>query len=289
MQTKIQLPKFEGKLLVPKELKEAFPQADILGGDFGKAVLEEANARIKEEYNDNSNLYVFSYDKKDNIVRGSSTSGNILLNQIISNQYPKLHIATQADLEAVLRVNALNLSETYEDTGLVLLSEASPNQYLAKDLSKQLKDRKELQYPVLIHLKDLVLRNDDNSPLGLAFNIKENAEFVYDSILNSSGNFSTEDVNEKTGLPTKVGKGDKYFYTRNNGLSRLYLNSDLTAYAINDGLANSYGYGRVVVVSAEGAKKISKDYMLGLEQERERQIKEVESRYNKAMNILKGN
>jgi len=71
----------------------------ILKGDFGKAVLEECNARIKEDYHDNENLKVLKYDEKD-VITGSNSFVLPLVNKITSRQG---HTATQAELEKIIK------------------------------------------------------------------------------------------------------------------------------------------------------------------------------------------
>ncbi|MBS3080489.1 hypothetical protein J4221_03385 [Candidatus Pacearchaeota archaeon] len=196
---KTKLPEFQGKPLI--KIPEDIPQADFLRGDFGKAVLEEYNARVKEDYHDNDNLKVLKYNEEQDVVTGTNSFTTTLINKIIAEQG---HTATQAELERIIALNRpdLNLQGHYEDTGLVLRSNEEPNLYLANDLIAQLGN---IELPVMIPLKNLELRNDDNSPYGLAFNII--GETIYAPILNlDSGYFSSEDIDEETGLPKKIRK-----------------------------------------------------------------------------------
>jgi len=101
------------------------------------------------------------------------------------------------------------------------------------------------------------LRIDKASPHGLSFNVREDAEIIHAPILDAeTGKFSSGDVDNKTGLPMKLGDGDRTFYTRQNGLSRLDLGWYLDLGSVwggGDDLSDSYGDGRVVVVrAAEG-------------------------------------
>src|SRR3989344_3254851 len=92
------------------------PQVDFLQGDFGRAVLEEYQGRMKADYNNARALNVLS--SSDNLIVGSNPFAVVLVNQIIRGQ--GLRTATPAELERVLRVNALSLEGTYEDSVLVL-------------------------------------------------------------------------------------------------------------------------------------------------------------------------
>src|SRR3989344_3351224 len=122
--------KFIGKLLI--EIPKEYPTIGFLEGDFGKSVLEEYKGRAKD-YN-NKNLDVLSY--KDNIVQGSNPFAVVLMNKILNEE--GLRTPFQSDLEKAIKLNALNLNGTYEDTALILRNEKNPNSYLAKHLMKQI-------------------------------------------------------------------------------------------------------------------------------------------------------
>ena len=143
----------------------------------------------------------------------------------------------------------------------------------------------------MIPLNGLELRVDDESKYGLAFNRTDHTQKIPASILNhGSGYFSIEDIDEKIGLPTKVGEGNRYLYTRSDksGLSRLCLDDGLVAIAGDDGLAVSGDVGRVVVVNgAEGAQKNYVSYARQLQLEADRQKAEIDKRFHEAMAILK--
>ena len=100
---------FRGKSLikVPEEV-------GFLQGDFGQEVLGEYNARVKEDYHSNKNLQVLSYI--NDTVTGSNPFAVALINKIIASD--GLHVATQADLEKILKTQALVLQGTYEDSAL---------------------------------------------------------------------------------------------------------------------------------------------------------------------------
>lgn len=249
------LPAFKGKPLI--EIPEFIPTAEFLGGDFlefGKAVLKEYQGRAKADYRNAPALNVLSYDH--GVVKGSNPFAVVLVNQIVSGE--GLRTATHADLERALKINALPLRGQYEDTGLVLRSEDAPNEYLAKNLMAQVRARNpNAKMPAMIFLSELELIADANSPHQLGFKLKDSARVFYDlSVLNNDGNFSSEDIDEKTGLPNKTGNnGNRHLYTRKSGLSGLYLYWNLDANSYFEHLANSNGYGRVVIVSAEGASQ----------------------------------
>ena len=277
------LPEFKGKPLI--EIPAFIPSANFLEGDFGKAVLEEYQGRAKADYANASALNVLSYD--NGVINGSNPFAVVLVNQIIGQE--GLRTANQADLERVLRVNALPLRGQYEDSALVLRSEDNPNEYLAKNLMVQIKARNpKAEMPAMVPLSGLELVADLNSPHKLGFKLKENAQVFYDlSILNKDGNFSSEDIDVSIGLPKKTGdNGNRHLYTRNSGLSRLYLYGYLGVVSDSGSLAGSYGDGRVVVVSAEGTLQNLDRYMSQLQQEANNQKAEIDKRFNQAKKVL---
>src|SRR3989344_818325 len=249
-------PKFNGKPLI--EIPKEYPTIGILEGDFGKWALGEYKGRARADFQGNKNLDVLSY--QDDKVTGSSPFAVVLMNKVLNEE--GLKTASQSDLEKAIKLNALSLNGTYEDTALILRNENNPNSYLAKHLMKQVKERNEkAKTPIMITLNQLELVNDTASEYGLAFKLKEDAEIIYAPILNDEvGNFSSEDIDEKTGLPIKLGKGNRTLYTRDSGLSRLCLGRNLGLSARDDDLANSDSDGRVVVVSGEATEKFSNEY-----------------------------
>ena len=244
------LPEFKGKPLI--EIPEFIPQIGFLEGDFGKAFLNEYQGRAKADYPGNSVLGVLNYDS--GVVKGSNPFAVVLANKILRQN--GLKTATQADLEKLLKIGG-DLRGTYEDTGLVLRSEDdndySKNTPLAKGLAEQVRTRGikfSPKNPIMIPLTELELEKADNG-YGLTFRLREDAQIYEVPILSNDGQFNSEDVDEKTGLPTKLGKGNRTLYTRNSGLSRLYLNDGLGLYSDGRNLGGSSDYGRVVVVSGE--------------------------------------
>jgi len=245
MTTKTKLPKFEGRPLA--EIPEVIPVANFLTGDFGRAALEEYESRVRDDYDDNSTLDVLTF--RDDVIKGSNPYAVVLMNRILGEE--GIRTATPADLQRILDTNALDLSGFYEDAALVLRNEDSPNEYLARNLTEQIRERqgKKAKMPVMVSLADLELEKDSDAPDGLAFRLRDNAKIVYVPILNKDGYFSSGDVDVKTGLPTKLGEGDRHLYKADSGLSRLFLDRCSGLYASWNLLLGSSGDGRVVGVS----------------------------------------
>ena len=282
-------PTFKGKALI--EVPSVVPQIGYLEGDFGKEFLEEYKGRVDSDYNGNSALNVLRYN--GSTVTGSNPFAVVLANQILRQE--GLRTATQADLETAMRIGAMDFRGTYEETGLFLRTEEdrdySRNTPLAKDLGKQLKARGikfSPKNPVVIPLTDLELQRAENN-YGLTFKIRdstisEEADIYEVPILGEEGKFDSEDINEKTGFPGKLGKGNRYLYTRDSGLSRLYLDNGLSVGSDYWGLVNSDDYGRVVVVSAFGTSpKLAK-----LQKMRDDEVAKIDKRYQAAVKVFKG-
>ena len=244
------LPTFKGKPLI--EIPAVIPQIGFMQGDFGKEFLEEYKGIVSADYQNLSALNVLNYGS--GVVKGSNPFAVVLANQILRQE--GLKTATQADLEKLLRIGG-DLRGTYEDTGLVLRSkddkDYSKNTPLAKVLAEQVRARGikfSPKNPIMVPLTELELEKADNG-YGLTFRLREDAEIYEVPILSNGGQFNSEDVDEKTGLPTKLGKGNRTLYTRNSGLSRLGLLNDLGLYSDGWILDDSDDGGRVVVVSGK--------------------------------------
>jgi len=258
--------KKENKPTKAQKLPE-FKQAFFLQDDFGKSIHE----KIQEKYGSFHAISIINYDEKGKIVKGTNPFYVLAANEFLPEG---IRTATQADLERILKTNLLNLKNIWEDSSLVWRSNQDPNEYLAKALYQQFKDRGiTLQEgtPYVIPLFTLKLRQDTKSEHKLAFDISNSTlESYFEApILNEvyQQQFNNSDIDEKTGIPSQVGNsGNRKLYTRNyqddtpknSGLSRLDLDLGPDLDSCWDDLASSLEDGRVVLVSSEaGAKNFS--------------------------------
>ena len=239
----------------PLSIPDVNAQYSFLGKDLGKQV----NERIHQRYSAIEAITKITYNPQSQLVEGSNPFYVIAVNEVLREIYPDLKVRTanQADLERILKLNALPLRNQYEDSALILRSEKEPNSYLAKDLMKQVKARNpKLKTPVMIPLNGLNLRQDSNSPYKLSFELTDSSELIYAPQLSHSNDQKEFTNTDENGLPV-FDKGTRTLYTRESGLSRLFLSGDLDLDSGYEDLVDSYSGGRVVVVaeSAEGAAK----------------------------------
>jgi len=216
----------------------------FLEGDFGQQILEEYNQLVKSEYQNVFALTVLSF--ADNVIKGSNPFAFVLLNKILTQK--KMRIATPADLERALEKEAINLKGTYGDSGLVLRSGGNPNQYLARDLINQIKQKGSLAHPLMVPLTELDLKYDTNSPNDLSFQLTDSSEIIYAPQLNKTNHGKKFNKGDEKGLPIFEDNGSRTLYSNErNGLCRLYRGRDLGLDARDAVLADSGSNGRVVV------------------------------------------
>src|SRR3989339_999089 len=228
------------------------PIAGFLEGKFGEEIFNEARARAFEKYNSAPSLLTPFY--QGGVVRGSNPFYVVLVNEVLRNNKLNLHTATPAEIERTLSLgDVLGIKGNYYvDTGLVLRSPQdsyAPNDPLAKDLTNQLEKGlgKQLKLPVMIPLKYLDLKNDNNK-YGLGLVLREDAEIIQTDVLNQQGKFDQKDINPETGLPREVRReGSRYLYTRSEGLSGLCVDNSLSLYAGWGNFGYSDDSGRVVI------------------------------------------
>ncbi len=214
--------------------------------DFGRAVLAEYHDRVRKDFDNNPHLRIFKATPAG--LQGSNPFAVCLLDMILR---PELRAATPSDLQAAFDAeskvaDAPNLRGCYKDCGLVLRSIGEPNSYLGQHLSDQVGLRTAL--PVVIFLSGLKLVKDDHSSFGLNFELTdESVFFTCPTMLEKSGHFDNSEVDRATGMPVTTRGTERYFYTMQGGLARLYIGRGWSVDSIWDELANSQPDGGVVI------------------------------------------
>jgi len=223
-------------------------QYGFLKGKFGQEVLKKYNSLIKSEYNNNPNLDVLNFGNE--VIEGSNIPSVVLMNKILSKY--NLRTANPVDVQNIIENNENFLNETYVDFGLVLRSEEGTNEYFAKELAKQAKERKyefSNSNPLVFKASDLELIVDNNSPLGLGFNIKDSATPFNASELSYDYEEKRFNKTNEKGMPIFDEEGKRILFTNEDGLSRLYLTWSLNLGSKYDKIAGSYDMGRIVVMN----------------------------------------
>ncbi len=277
--------KFKGIPLI--EIPENIPSYNFLIEDFGKEILNEFYSVVKSKYKDNSNLKVLNF--RDNIVKGSNSYSIFPMSEILSKY--GLRTIIPSDAQKIINKDENFLRGIYVDLGLVLRTENAPNEYLAKQLGKQARERNykfSNEAPLIFKSSDLELILDSNSNSGLGFKIRESASPFNASELSNKNSGKTFRITNENGIPIFDENGNRTLYTRGNGLSGFGLGRDSDLVSGDGVLAGSSDDGRVVVVrDAEGvAPKILSEYVKNLQKERDKQIFEINKKYEKALNFL---
>ncbi len=237
-------------VLTPRNL--VFPVARMLDSK----ILQDYKESIGK-YNEKARNVLDIFSDINGILAGSNCFAPIQLRNLLPKDS---RLATMADLGLATEINPGFLQGFYSDTGLVLRTNGdsySPNDFLAKDLAGQLKKRGiTLNNSKVLYFDAFDLRQDENSPCGLAYNLREDAELGKQIIdapeLTCDFSFVTMD---KRGIPIRDNSGNRHFYAKKDGLSGFCLGgySELYSNYRGGGLVVSGGGNRVVVVSAENA------------------------------------
>jgi len=233
MQTEIKLPVYEGSSF------------SFLEGPFGETFYKIFKGRVRLDFNNNPALNVLKYDK--GVVTGSNDYAVVLAYEILREE--GLKTVNQAEIEKALKNGSLPLKGMNVDTSVVLRTHLNPNHFIADDLMNQVKKRSEIEIPIMIPLRELILKTNGNFPDGLGFTLREDAKLIYAPILNDEGgHFTSKDIDEKIGLPKETCGGDRYLYTTvRGGLSRLCLLENSNISSGKTDLNHSHHNGRIVI------------------------------------------
>ena len=272
---------------------ESVPQ--FLAGDLGLQVFDIARKLAETKYQAREGSPLLTPVYEGGVVKHSNPFFVCSVQEALNELGVDLHVATQADIEETLRKgDTLRIKGNhYVDTALVLRSlqdsYKANNNPLARDLEAQLRKElgEELRLPVMIPLRGLALKVADN-PYGLGFILTEDALVVHDNILNQPGYFNQDDINKETGLPRETRKeGSRYLYTKEEGLSRLYVDNDLNLIANWLNLDYWGDSGRVVVAkNFSSGNPVLEAKVAELKAEKSKIIQGIEQRYQRAIAIL---
>jgi hypothetical protein len=269
---------------VPLEVKE------ITCLDFprGNALLQKYSESVAK-YGDRARNVLGKLSLGDRgLIQGSNPFMAVQLGSLA-------RLATPAELEQAVRQNPDFFRRTYEDVALVLRSEGdtyTTNDFLAKHLAQQVKARlgtmPTAEKPARISLKGMSLQENGNSPYGLVFNVGD-AEVLSVPELSHQNNRRRFKTTNEQGVPIFDAQGNRTLYTRDNGLSGLFLSNGLFLGSDDEVLDYSFSVGRVFVVSGEAtSQKILAEHLATLQKQRDAQIEGINTRFAQAQKILGG-
>jgi hypothetical protein len=220
-------------------ISKNIPSYNFLGGDFGKEIIDEYNSIVKQDYKNNPELRFLYFREDDKQARGSNSYSTVLINKILSKQ--ELRTAIPLDIQNIINDNENFLRSTcdFPELGLVLKtdSEDSWNEYLARKLGKQAKERK-YEFsdvnPLVFKCNDLELILDDNAPQGLAFNMKESASPFNAPELSTENNYRKFKDTNKYGLPIFDEELQCFDGNRTNWTGDEYMKTGLLRFRLNN-------------------------------------------------------
>jgi hypothetical protein len=250
---------FKGKSLI--EIPKDIPNYNVLKGDFGKGIVDEYNSVVKSKYKDNSNLKVLNF--RDNVAKGSNDYAIFLMDDIVAKY--GLRAVNPADVQKIIDINGNFLKEFYVDLGVILRNDVDlgvilrhenvANEYLARQLANQAKDKyynfSNLN-PLVFKPSDLELIVDNNSPSGLGFKIKDLANPFNAPALSYINFYRKFNKTNEDGVPIFDKNGNRTSYTEKNGLSGFGLGGVLSLSSRDDNLAYSNDVCRVVLINDGG-------------------------------------
>ena len=239
----------------------------LIRGENAPEFLKDFNQLVKAEYNDNSHLKVLGLNDVEGVptIVGSNTLVLPVVQRLVSGK----RIGRPEDLQRTLNDgDTLSIrGNHYIDLGAVL-DFTGRNHEIALDFWEQLQGRAPEGFGFVAHrsvtnldmLPALIvgygLANFDKGKYNLRLVNNSNTQVRPAKILaGRNGNFDDSVVSLETGLPSKLGNGNRTLYTAsqkaqsldNLGLSRLCLYRYLYSDSYNVYLSYSYDYGRVVL------------------------------------------
>ena len=142
--------------------------------------------------------------------------------------------------------------------------------------------------PFMVEGFSFVLDPEDKNRYGLTLVKKPDFKVIQDERFDKKYHEKTFSDIDELGLPLFDKNGNRTWYARSNGLSRVFLSGSLGLDSYGRCLANSSGGGRVVVVSAEGTpENLVQNKLKELQKQRDTQLAEINEKYLRAETILK--
>ncbi|MCK4553214.1 hypothetical protein KAT80_03350 [Candidatus Pacearchaeota archaeon] len=229
--------------LIPKDI--IIPRAIVLDKEH-KELYGEAVAKTAEQFGKDSQAYKTITGGIDTAnVTGSQFFWNTNLNQYLSNNQ---RVVNLSDMEKINDIDETFFTGFYSDTPQIILRSENAswnqNKYVLKNLVNQVKNRGHMfssGYPLIISNLELIKNNSSQNKYGLLLKINDKTTMKNDK------RFAYLNDMQKI----QFGKKTKTIYTKENGLSGVFLGGDGDLDSGGDIRTNSGDCGRVVIVSNE--------------------------------------
>lgn len=221
-------------------------------------IYQETKAKTREKFGENSLA-------RKKIMNGidceNGRGSNFLFNNEANLSLPESQkVILLEDTERIYSsVDTNNFFDNsfYTDVREIILRTGIPtydaNKYILENLVKQVQEEKyefSSENPLRISGLELVKDNNSKNKYGLLLKIGQDTKIINDKRFAHQNN------------TIQLGNQTKTLYTKENGLSRVYLNRNDYLNSRFGSLADSSDNGRVVVLDAVGvAPKILEDYL----------------------------
>ena len=230
-------------IITPEDLR--LPVARVLDAS-DKDLYQEVKQKTAEKFGRDSQAYK---TVMNGIDPKNGTGSQFFFNTEVGLYLPEgQRVASLNDWDAIWSQDPSFLRGNYTDLpALVLRSEQATyeaNAPIIQNLAKQAKDRNltfSPENPLMICNASLVGDERSKNSYGILVKLSDNPEDTSNDPRFSHKKDSIE-----------LGDGSKRLYTKQNGLSRVYLNGYGSVYSGYDSLQDSDDIGRVVVFDAEG-------------------------------------
>ncbi len=276
-------------------------KASLPEGEDTEELYNTFNQDIKDSYVNNLKIKVLNYDSETNSITGSNIFAVSRLSEIL-REYG-LRTAIPSD-DRYGNISNLVKGRFYTNFNALILRTVGDsykiNDEIAKNLAEKIENREgKLKLPLMVVAPLIRYSQDKENSYQLVFDLSDKTQIIEDERLDGK-KYRTEKFNEvdDLGLPLFDRRGNRTWYAREDGLVRLYLGRNLDANSDFEDLAYSSAGGLVVLVSSFAGtqnfledsykQKESELYVNKLQEERDKQIKAIEERYQKALKILKG-
>jgi len=248
-------------------------------GEDAKALYEEVAKTLKGN---------FGYDESAKTMWGSSLPLAARVDTIVRPL--GIRVATLSDLSRA-EVTSKAKDRFYSDAPAIVMRSTQdsygPNMELMPGLASHIEQTQgALRLPVLVTGFDIV--SADNQ-YGWDVAPRDDFTVTEDDRLDGKHNGKKFSEVDEDGLPKFDKKGNRVWYARCMGLSRLYLSRSLYLDSDYEYLANSYEYGRVVLVSGEAAgAEFREVYATKLKEQHEQAKSELDRWLNDSLANMPG-